>query len=57
MSRLYQLMRSGELKSYRDGRSRRVLMKSIKDRVNRLAATDRKWKPLAVKPPRRAAEA
>jgi excisionase family DNA binding protein len=56
-SRLYKLMRTGELESYRDGRARRITMKSIKDRVNRLAAADRKWRPLVTKPPRRAAEA
>jgi hypothetical protein len=46
-------MRTGELKSYRDGRARRITMKSIKDRVNRLAAADKEWQPIAAKPPRR----
>ena len=52
MSRLYQLLRSGELKSFRDGRSRRITMKSIHDRVNRLAAVDRKWRQITPRPPR-----
>jgi excisionase family DNA binding protein len=52
-SRLYKLLRTGELESYRDGRARRVTMRSIRKRVARLAAADRKWQPLVAKPPRR----
>ena len=37
-TRLYQLIGAGELVAYKDGRSRRVTMASIKARVARLAA-------------------
>jgi excisionase family DNA binding protein len=52
MSKLYVLLRSGELRSFRDGRSRRVLMSSIQARVNRLAAADKKWRQITPRPPR-----
>jgi excisionase family DNA binding protein len=51
-SRLYKLLRDGELESYRDGRARRITMKSIHDRVNRLGAADKKWQQIAPQPPR-----
>jgi excisionase family DNA binding protein len=38
MSRLYDLMRSGELSSYLDGRSRRITMKAIHEYVARRVA-------------------
>jgi len=37
-TRLYALLATGELKSYRDGRSRRITMASIRDRFARLLA-------------------
>ena len=41
LSKVYDLMRKGELSSYRDGRSRRVLMSSIHEYVaRRVADTD-----------------
>jgi hypothetical protein len=41
MSRLYRLMRSGELPSYWDGRARRITVASIHDYVaRRLADAD-----------------
>jgi excisionase family DNA binding protein len=36
-TRLYQLIGAGELVAYKDGRSRRVTMQSIRARVARLA--------------------
>jgi hypothetical protein len=53
MSRLYGLLRSGELKSFRDGRSRRITMKSINDRVNRLARAEKRWTQINPRPPSR----
>jgi hypothetical protein len=53
MSRLYQLLRNGELESYRDGRSRRIVVKSIQDRVNRLARAEKRWTQINPKPPPR----
>jgi excisionase family DNA binding protein len=37
-TRLYQLIGTGELAAYKDGRARRITMQSIRDRVARLAA-------------------
>jgi hypothetical protein len=53
MSRLYELMRAGELESYRDGRARRITMRSIRDRMARQLAADsaEKWHPLNPQPP------
>jgi excisionase family DNA binding protein len=36
-TRLYELIRTGELQSYHEGRARRVTMASIRARVTRLA--------------------
>jgi excisionase family DNA binding protein len=58
MSRLYKLMRTGELESYRDGRSRRITMDSIKKRMARqlAAAHDDGWRQITPHPsPRRKA--
>jgi excisionase family DNA binding protein len=38
ISRVYQLMRSGELVSYRDGRLRRITMASVHDHMTRQLA-------------------
>jgi excisionase family DNA binding protein len=37
-TRLYQLVAANELKSYRDGRARRITMESIRARIARLLA-------------------
>jgi excisionase family DNA binding protein len=37
-TRLYELIAAGEVESYRDGKSRRVTMRSIRRRVERLLA-------------------
>jgi hypothetical protein len=50
---VYELMRKGELPSYRDGRSRKILLKAIRDRIDRLTQADKEWHPLVVNPPRR----
>jgi excisionase family DNA binding protein len=34
-TRLYELLKAGELESYRDGASRKITMRSIKARVDR----------------------
>jgi len=39
-SRLYELMRTGELVSYRDGRARRITMASIHEHMARQLAAD-----------------
>jgi excisionase family DNA binding protein len=36
-TRLYELIRDGELSTYREGRARRITMQSIRARVSRLA--------------------
>jgi len=51
MSRLYQLMRTGELESYRDGRSRRITMASIQKRMARqLADSTGEWRQINPQP-------
>ena len=37
-TRLYELINDGELESYLDGRSRKIMMRSIRDRQERLLA-------------------
>jgi excisionase family DNA binding protein len=37
-TRLYELIRNGELDTYREGRARRITMESIRHRVERLLA-------------------
>jgi len=46
-TRLYELIGSGELESYREGRARRITMRSIRNRIARLlaAATSPDTKP------------
>ena len=56
--RIYALMRTGELVSYRDGRARRITMASIHDRMARqiAAAHDEGWRRITPNPsPRRKA--
>lgn len=38
-TRLYELIRTGELETYHEGRARRITMRSIRERVARLTAT------------------
>jgi hypothetical protein len=40
-SRLFELIKSGELETYVDGRSRKITMRSIKARLERLLAEAR----------------
>jgi len=57
MSRLYELMRAGELESYEDGRTRRITMASITAYVaRRLADSAGRWQQIAPQPPRRRRE-
>jgi excisionase family DNA binding protein len=57
VSRVYALMRDGELRSYIDGRSRRVTMASLHGYIARqLAASDSVgWQQWRASPPARAA--
>lgn len=50
VTRLYQLIGTGELISYRDGRARRITMASIRARVARLVTIAATGEP---SPPRR----
>jgi excisionase family DNA binding protein len=52
-TRLYQLIGNGELVAYKDGRSRRVTMQSIRARVARLAAASCASDATQATPPRR----
>src|SRR5262249_7108106 len=40
LTKIYMLMRSGELRSYRDGRARRIMMSSIHEHMARRLADD-----------------
>jgi len=52
LTRLYELMRAGELVSYRDGRARRITTASIHQRMARqIADSAEKWHPLNPQPP------
>lgn len=45
-SRLYELLSQGELQSYKDGKSRKIIVASIKEYVARkLAATSQSGQP------------
>ena len=51
LSRLYELLRRGALRSYADGCNRRVTMASIHEYVERqLAANDGGWKQIIPQP-------
>ena len=51
MSRLYELLRNGELQSYEDGGSRRVVMTSIQEYVDRrLVDSGGSWRQITVPP-------
>jgi hypothetical protein len=52
-SRIYALMRSGELESYVDGRARRVTVASISAYVARRVADSGGWRTWAYNPRRR----
>jgi excisionase family DNA binding protein len=54
-SRIYQLMRAGELPSYEDGRARRIPMVAINDYIARrlAAAAERGWRKITPAPPPR----
>jgi hypothetical protein len=54
MSRIYRMMRSGELSSYGDSRLRRIPMTTIHENVaRRLADSTGAWRRLTVAPPTR----
>jgi hypothetical protein len=54
MSRLYELMRAGELQSYEDGRARRITVASIHAYIaRRLADAADGWQQITPQPPRR----
>ena len=44
--RLYQLLNSGEIESFRDGRARFILVNSIHDFIDRRLCTHRSAEPL-----------
>jgi excisionase family DNA binding protein len=52
-SRIYELMRTGELVSYRDGRARRITMASIHEHMARQLAADSAdgWRQINPRPP------
>jgi excisionase family DNA binding protein len=53
-SRVYQLLRSGELQSYADGRARRIPMQAIHDYMaRRLAEAEGRWRRILPYPPPR----
>jgi hypothetical protein len=52
VSRIYELMREGELINFRSGKSRRVLVQSIHEYVGRrLAESGGAWRPVVGQPP------
>jgi excisionase family DNA binding protein len=54
LSRLYELLRAGELDSYADGYNRRVTMASIHGYVERrLADNGGRWRQITAQPRRR----
>ena len=54
MTKIYRLMRAGELVSYRDGRARRITTASIHQRMARqIADSAEKWHPLNPQPSQR----
>jgi excisionase family DNA binding protein len=51
LSRLYELLRAGELESYADGNSRRVTTASLHEYVERrLAANGGRWRQINAQP-------
>ena len=57
LSRIYKLLRAGELESYEDGRARRIPMASIHAHIaRRLAASADRWHQMNPRPPRRRRE-
>ena len=59
ISRVYALMRAGELQSYQDSRTRRITMESIVAYIERQLATTRTegWRQWEHSPPRRREQA
>jgi len=53
ISRLYRLLRTGKLASYRDGRSRRIPMTSIHEHIARQVAADTAWRQIHPRPQER----
>jgi len=53
IARMYKLLRTGALVSYRDGRSRRVLVSSIHEYVARHVAADTAWRQIHPRPQER----
>jgi hypothetical protein len=52
MTHIYAWMKSGELVSYRYGRSRRIVVQSIHDLIARRIAADKAgWQPINAQPP------
>ena len=52
VTRVYRLMRAGELQSFRSGRSRRITMASIKKLIARqIAADSTRWQQINPRPP------
>jgi hypothetical protein len=48
-TRLFELIRSGEVQSFKDGRNRKITVASINGRHDRLLAESRTTKPAPVK--------
>jgi excisionase family DNA binding protein len=53
LSRIYKLMRAGELQSFEAGRARRITVASIHEYISRIAASAGKWRGMNPQPPRR----